>query len=45
MTWLLLLFVTAFYGAAAVVLALAVVGLWLTIEDQLYERKQRRRRH
>ena len=45
MTWLLLLFVLAFYGAATFILVLATVGLWLSIEDQLYERKQRRRRH
>ncbi len=44
MTWLLLLCVTAFYGVAAIILVLATVGLWLSIEDQLYDRKQRRRR-
>ena len=42
---LLLFFVVCVYGAAAFVLVLAAVGLWLSIEDMLYERKQRRRRH
>jgi len=45
MTGLLLLFLIFFYGVAAFVFVLAAIGLWLTIEDMLYERKQRRRQY